>query len=506
VHYLTQAKRPVQTSGASGAAVRAVAPRGRTEQAARVALVPVLLVGVVLFALVREVLISTQNPNLVPAMLLLGAAVVPITFVTLIDGLRLSYTVQPAMIALTAGLGGAIGVITAGLLEYDTLHRLPWLGIVAVAAIEETAKLLVPLAILLWGKYRRPADGLIIGVAAGAGFAVLETMGYAFVTLIESHGNIGTVDGLLVLRGLLSPAAHMAWTGLTAAALWQAAAQHWSRRGNARLVAVFVLTVALHATWDGVHTLAAYIALAAVGLGALYLTIRSLRDPSQCQLFRSTQTNKETHPMNSSMHEAVTAPDGAPKAASHPRRLFGIATLAVLVAFGAGTVVDHTVINGGSSSIDAATTGAAPQGAQQLGEYDHGAFSIQETITNDTDQNWTLASAYTFGSTTGGHWGQRPQPTLDAGKSEVVSAYSDDVLLGEEFEVGYTMPNGDYVVTEPADGWTSSNEFSSDGVFAGNDAGDGWQGDYDKNFTATATISHGDHCDASLTVTPATTS
>jgi RsiW-degrading membrane proteinase PrsW (M82 family) len=479
----------------------AVAPRG-TGQAARFAWVPVLMVGVVLFELVRHTLIATQNPNLVPALLLLGAAVVPISFVTLIGGLRLPYTIPTTLIALTAALGGVVGVVTAALLEYDTLYRLPWLGVVAVAVIEESAKLLVPLTILIWGRYRRPADGLIVGVAAGAGFAVLETMGYAFVTLIKSHGDIATLDGLLVLRGMLSPAAHMAWTGLAAAALWQAAARHWSRPAVARFAAVFVLAVGLHATWDGVHTLAAYIVLAAIGLSALCLTVRSLRDPSQHQLLRSIQPIKETDPMKTSTLESDTnMPGSTLNTASHTRRrLIGITTIAA-IAFCGGIAADHAVIHGGSASI-----GAAAQGSQQLGEYDEGVFSIQETITNDTDQDWTLASAYTFGSNTGGHWGQRPQPTLDAGKSEVVSAYSDDVALGEELGVGYTMPNGDYVVTEPADGWTSSNEFVADGVFAGNDSDNSWQDRYDKSFTATATISHGDHSDASLTVAPAAAS
>ena len=219
---LIEATPPLrQTATPTEARVRAIVASMGTGQAARFAWVAVLTVGVALFELVRHALIATQNPNLVPALLLLGAAVVPISFVTLIHGLRLPYTIPTTMIALTAGLGGVLGVVTAGLLEYDTLHRLPWLGVVAVAAIEESAKLLVPLTILIWGRYRRPADGLIIGVAAGAGFAILETMGYAFVTLIQSHGDIARVDGLLVLRGLLSPAAHMAWTGLATAALWQ---------------------------------------------------------------------------------------------------------------------------------------------------------------------------------------------------------------------------------------------------------------------------------------------
>ena len=289
---------------------------------------------------------------------------------------------------------------------------------------------------------------------------------------------------------------------LAAAALWQAAARHWSRPAIARFAAVFVLAVGLHATWDGVHTLAAYIVLAAIGLSALCLTVRSLRDPSQHQLLRYIQPNKEKDPMNTSTLERdTTTPGSSLNTASRTRRrLIGIITI-VALAFAGGIAADHAVIHGGSASI-----GADGQGSKRLGEYNKGVFSIQETITNNTDQNWTLAPAYTFGSTTGGHWGQRPQPTLNAGKSEVVSAYSDDVALGEGLRVAYTMPNGDYVVTYPIDSWTGSNGFSANGVFAGNNSANGWQGPYDKNFTATATISHGDHSDASLTVAPATAS
>ena len=86
--------------------------------------------------------------------------------------------------------------------------------LIAVGLIEETAKLIVPALLLLLGRYRRPADGLLIGVASGAGFAVLETMGYGFVVLIISHGNLSAVDGVLMTRGLLSPAAHADLTGL----------------------------------------------------------------------------------------------------------------------------------------------------------------------------------------------------------------------------------------------------------------------------------------------------
>jgi RsiW-degrading membrane proteinase PrsW (M82 family) len=230
----------------------------------------VLVGGVLLFEIVRRVLVKTENPNLVPSLILLGAAVAPATFVTFVLGRRLPFDISAGAIAAVAVLSGVIGVVTAGLLEYDTLRDLGVLPMVAVALIEESAKLIVPAILLVvLHRYRRPADGLLVGVAAGAGFAALETMGYAFVTLISSRGNIGAVDSVLLLRGLLSPAAHMAWTGLTAAALWHAADRGWKSGPVLRFVAVFALAVALHATWDSAGTIPVYVVLAAISLALL---------------------------------------------------------------------------------------------------------------------------------------------------------------------------------------------------------------------------------------------
>ena len=62
---------------------------------------------------------------------------------------------------------------------------------IGVGLIEEASKLIVPAAILLLvRRYRTAADGLLLGVAAGAGFAAMETMGYAFTTLVTSRGSI----------------------------------------------------------------------------------------------------------------------------------------------------------------------------------------------------------------------------------------------------------------------------------------------------------------------------
>ncbi len=229
----------------------------------------ILIVGVVLFEAVRHTIIATGNPNLLPSLILLGAAVVPVSFVGFVLERRLAYDVG-------AGAVTVIAVVTAGFFEYNTLRTLGTLPITGVALIEETAKLIAPLGVVLFTRHRRPADGLLLGAAAGAGFAVLETMGYGFVVLIKSQGDLSAVDNVLLLRGLLSPAAHIAWPGLAAAALWDASDRHWHPRALLRLVLIFAVAVALHATWDSIDSTVGYVVLAALSLALPILTAHRL--------------------------------------------------------------------------------------------------------------------------------------------------------------------------------------------------------------------------------------
>jgi len=234
----------------------------------------VLVVGAVLFVGVERTLVATQNPNLVPAAILLGAAVVPAAFVAFISGRRLPYSVGGAAIGASAFFGGVIGLIVAGTLEFDAMRDLGGLPMLGVGLIEETSKLIVPAVVLLfWRRYRTSADGLLLGVAAGAGFAALETMGYAFTTMLASRGSVtATVDELL-LRGLLSPAGHMAWTGIAAAALFTAAASGWQRREVGAFVGAFVVAVGLHALWDSQSSLIGTGVVAVLSLVALAWTV-----------------------------------------------------------------------------------------------------------------------------------------------------------------------------------------------------------------------------------------
>lgn len=233
--------------------------------------VAVLVVGTAAYLLVLHTLIATQNLNFFPSLLLLGSVVVPASVLAFAASGR-SAPAPAGLVALVAVTGGIIGTVAAGTLEYDALRRLGALPMLVVGLIEESAKLIVPLIVLVATRYRRPDTGVIIGVASGMGFATLETMGYGFNALLTSR-SIAGVDSTLLLRALLSPAGHVAWTGLTAAALWGVASA--VRRGRAvlRLIATFVVAVLLHAAWDASNSLVVHLVVGLVSFVALLIAI-----------------------------------------------------------------------------------------------------------------------------------------------------------------------------------------------------------------------------------------
>jgi RsiW-degrading membrane proteinase PrsW (M82 family) len=223
-----------------------------------------LFSGLVLWAILDWATLASKNINLVPSLILLGACLGPVTFITYVHD-RAREVSWPSLFQCAVA-GGVVGVAAASVLEYRAALDLRALPTTAVGLIEESCKLIVPLAIFVAGRYRREADGLLFGVASGMGFAAFESMGYGLVALLESHGQIGSVEQLLFVRTVLSPAGHGAWTGLVCAALWRA-----RERGSwAAVPLAFLVAVGLHALWDSLASSAALIPIALVSFGLLF--------------------------------------------------------------------------------------------------------------------------------------------------------------------------------------------------------------------------------------------
>ncbi|PZM97090.1 MAG: PrsW family intramembrane metalloprotease [Actinobacteria bacterium] len=243
----------------------------------------VLVVGLLLYFMVLSLLVATQNPNLVPILLVIGAVAMPAAFVAFTAGRAPAWQVSAASLAGFALAGGLLGAAMAGLLEYSVLRALGWLPALLIAFIEESVKLAIPAAVLFtrWlGRPTRMADGLVIGVATGAGFAAVETLGYAFDALLSSGGDVGSAEVTLFLRGLFASAAHLSWTGVACASLWRL----YLYAGRSRLIS-FIATVAgviaLHTVWNTFPGAVTFVVLALVSVGWLLWELHRSRTPEE---------------------------------------------------------------------------------------------------------------------------------------------------------------------------------------------------------------------------------
>lgn len=210
----------------------------------------ILLSGLVLLYLVERTLVVTSSPNFVPSVILLGAFLVPVTFVVYLYESLPEWEIPLPPLAFCFLWGGVLGTVVAGTLEYDIARALGFLPKLGIGMIEESAKLILPLFFYFLGRYRSEAAGILIGVTTAAGFAALETMGYGFVSLLASRGDLGVLDEVLLARGLTSPAGHMAWTGLVCAVLWRQRLRRGRPTLGWRVGGAFLTAVVLHALWD----------------------------------------------------------------------------------------------------------------------------------------------------------------------------------------------------------------------------------------------------------------
>ena len=124
-----------------------------------------------------------------------------------------------------------------------------YIGAILVGIVEETAKLLTVLIFVRQLKPKYILNGLLIGAATGAGFAVFETAGYA---LYQSNSFDGILN-ILFLRSVLSIGGHVAWAAISGAAIVMVmkgeplSSKHVF---SAICLRLFAVSVVLHAIWD----------------------------------------------------------------------------------------------------------------------------------------------------------------------------------------------------------------------------------------------------------------
>lgn len=209
-------------------------------------------------------------------------AVIPLAGVLLAVRLVDRWEPEPRGLVIAAVAWGAVGAVGLALLVDLALSPAmvvidPAVGdafssVVQAPIVEELAKGLGVLLIFLFGRraFDGPVDGVVYGALVGAGFAFTENILYFATSLIE--GGVTEVTFTFVLRGVLSPFAHVMFTAVTGYALGRAA-----RRGasNAAALGPWVLgmlgAAVLHAVWNGSAVFADFFALYATLQVPLFL-------------------------------------------------------------------------------------------------------------------------------------------------------------------------------------------------------------------------------------------
>ena len=205
------------------------------------------------YVVLRVALENTNNMLLLPGMIVIGAFIVPLSVAVFFLEMNSPRNVSLYQLGKMTLFGGALGVLLTLLLGTvvkgsGTGQILPAL---LTGVVEETGKAAVLLTLIGNRRYRWQLNGLVFGAAVGAGFAGLESAGYAFMTLFNANG-AGVFDSIM-LRAVLAPGGHVIWTAMIGAALWEVKGDGRFEPGmllHPTVVRRWAVAVILHGLWD----------------------------------------------------------------------------------------------------------------------------------------------------------------------------------------------------------------------------------------------------------------
>jgi protease PrsW len=201
-----------------------------------------------------------HNPNRIPAMMVVGSFIVPLTVVIFFFEMNTPRNISAYQIIKLLMLGGALSIISNAVLG----EIIPGTGTgmlvpsFLTGIAEETAKALPLLLVLFSRRYSWQLNGLMFGAAVGAGFAGFESAGYAFKPIWQNPGLpfdsiVELIQDNITLRGLLAPGGHVIWTAMVASGLWKAKGDRAFSFAILTQPLVFrrwVIAVILHGLWD----------------------------------------------------------------------------------------------------------------------------------------------------------------------------------------------------------------------------------------------------------------
>lgn len=248
---------PIAVAPVSPAVLAVPTPprRGRTAPVWLFAILAILLIAVIAYVLTFLGAVAS-----VVGMVL---ALIPLVGVLLAVRIADRWEPEPASLVVFAVLWGAVAAVAIALAvdialsvlvpaAADDPVRDALSSVLQAPLVEEFAKGLGVFLVFAFARraFDGPVDGVVYGALVGAGFAFTENVLYFATSLIE--GGPSETAFTFVLRGILSPFAHVMFTAITGFALGLAArAGDSTRRAVGPWLVGMLCAAALHALWNG---------------------------------------------------------------------------------------------------------------------------------------------------------------------------------------------------------------------------------------------------------------
>ncbi|AKN31422.1 membrane protein [Clostridium carboxidivorans P7] len=212
----------------------------------------VFMVFAVTFIVLVSLLKLFHNINAYPGIIFIGALAVPFSLLVFFWEVNAPRNINIFDVTKIFFIGGVFSLLVTLILDsMFSTGQLDYSGAILTGIIEEIGKLVVVAYFLKGRKEKYILNGLLLGAAVGAGFAVFETAGYGFRSLIV--GNYSAMMSTIYLRGIFAFGSHIVWAAMSGAALAMVKKGNiltMDHIMNAQFFKFFVIAIGLHAIWD----------------------------------------------------------------------------------------------------------------------------------------------------------------------------------------------------------------------------------------------------------------
>lgn len=207
-----------------------------------------------LFAITFAVLVALlrifENILAYPGIIFIGALIVPFSLLIFFWEVNAPRNINIFDVVKIFFIGGVFSLLITMILNiFVIVGELDYYGAIMTGVIEEVAKFVVVAYFLKGSKRKYILNGLLLGAAVGAGFAVFETAGYAFAYGLK----VPIMMRIIYMRGALAFGGHIVWAAMCGAALVMVKKDEGLKMKhlkNIKFLKYFIIAIGLHAIWD----------------------------------------------------------------------------------------------------------------------------------------------------------------------------------------------------------------------------------------------------------------